>query len=284
VAQEPRRPQDWRDWVRADYEYPEDFDDLSRSQRRQAKRRWRRQDQAQRVAWLRDQRGAEPSSPGGLVVAIVFLVIVVIGFGAALPRLLHGDSGDRPSIGLLTPAPNPPPGASTGPGGPVSETSGPGPTGSASPSSQPSSAPTSLPVTSNRASAAQVSAASTVVGAWAKVFYTRNPAIETYEQLVAKAGRYTTDAVSASFTSAGDSTYEALRTSQGTSRVIEAPVTAPRKGTAPVDTPSRITRLVSVKVQVTGSKPATLTVPLLVTVVPQDGDWVISDVNGGAGT
>ncbi len=282
MAQEPRKPQDWRDWVRTDYEYPDDFDDLTWSQRRRARRKWRRQDQAQRVAWLRDRRGEEPAGPGGVVVAIVLLAVVVIGFGAALPRLLHSDSGgDRPSVGLLTPAPNSA-GATGGPGGPVSESSGQGATGT--PSISPSPAPTPLPVTTNRVSAAQVAAAGGVVNAWATVFYTRNPATETYEQLVAKAGRYTTDAVSTSFITAGDSTYEALRTSHGTSRVLAAPVTAPRKGTAPVDTPSRISRLVTVKIQVTGSKPATLTVPLLVTLVPQNGDWVISDVNGGAGT
>ncbi len=285
MAQEPKRPQDWRDWVRADYEYPDDFDDLSWSQRRRARRKWRRQDQAQRVAWLRDRRGEEPAGPGGVVVVIVLLAVVVIGFGAALPRLLHSDSGgDRPSIGLLTPAPNASAGATNGPGGPVSGSTGPGANGSGTRSSSPSTTPTPLPVTTKRVSAAQVSAAGGVVNAWATVFYTRNPATETYEQLVAKAGRYTTDAVSTSFITAGDSTYEALRTSHGTSRVLAAPVTAPRRGTAPVDTPSRISRLVSVKIQVTGSKPATLTVPLLVTLVPQNGDWVISDVNGGAGT
>jgi hypothetical protein len=38
-----------------------------------------------------------------------------------------------------------------------------------------------------------------------------------------------------------------------------------------------------VKIQVTGSKPAQLNLPLLVTLVPRESSWVISDVNGGAG-
>jgi hypothetical protein len=284
MEQEPRRPEDWRDWVRADYEYPEDFDGLPWGQRRRAKRKWRREDQAQRVAWLRDQRGNEPTSPGGVVIAIVFLAIVVIGFGAALPRLLHGERAERPSVGLLTPAPNVPAGSSAQTDTWSPESSPAATPTSPEPSSQPSSVPTSLPVTSDRASAAQVSAASQVVGAWARTFYTRNPATETYGQLVARAARYTTSAVADSFTSAGDSTYEALKAAHGSSRVLSATVTAPREGTAPVDTPTRITRLVSIKVQVTGSKPVQLTVPLLLTLVPQDSTWVISDVNGGAGT
>lgn len=283
MAREPRRPEDWRDWVRADYEYPEDFDDLRWSQRRRAKRKWRRRDQQQRVEWLRDRRGSEPAGPGGMVVGIVFLVIVVIGFGAALPRLLHRSESDRPSIGLLTPATNPP-------GGPTATTTGstaPSPSdasASASPSESVPTSTTPLPTTTQRVSSAQINQAGAIAGNWARMFYTRNPAAETYDQLVAKAGRYTTDAVSSSFTSSGDSTYEALRSSKGTSRVLATTVVAPRPGTAPVDTPARITRLVTVRVQITGSDPATISVPLLVTLAPQGTGWLISDVNGGSGT
>ena len=284
MAKEPRRPEDWRDWVRADYEYPEDFENLSRGQRRRAKRRWRRQDQQQRVEWLRDRRGSEPAGPGGLMIGIVFLVIVVIGFGAALPRLLHRDDAERPSVGLLTPATNP----TAAPGSSAtqsSETTGPSPSDSpASPSASVPTSTTPLPTTSQRVSSADINAASGIVSQWAKLFYTRNPAVETYDQLVGRAGQFTTDAVRSSFTSSGDSTYEALKRTRGTSRVLTATVVAPRPGTAPVDTPVRITRLVTVRVQITGSDPATITVPLLVTLAPQATGWLISDVNGGSGT
>jgi hypothetical protein len=277
----PREPDSWRDWIRADYEYPEDFDELPRSQRRRAKRKWRREDRAQRMAWLRDERRSEPASPGGAVVGIVFLVIVVLGFGAALPRLLHGDEADRPPIGLLTPAPAP---------GTAPSAEGSQPPASTVPTESPtatSTAPSTAPlppVATQRVSAADVAAAGRTAGLWARSFYTRNPAKESYSQLVEKAGRYTTREVSDSFIAAGDSTYTALRTAKGTSRVLAAPVTAPRSGTAPVDTPNRISRVVTVKIQVTGSKPAQLNLPLLVTLVPRESSWVISDVNGGAGT
>lgn len=282
MAREPKRPEDWRDWVRADYEYPEDFDNLSWAQRRRAKRRWRRQDKQQRVEFLRERRGSEPSGPGGLLIGIVFLVLVVIGFGAALPRLLHRDEADRPSVGILTPATNPTGGVPTGT---ATDSTTPSPSdGSVSPSESVPTSTTPLPTTTQRVSSAQINEASTVAGNWAKVFYTRNPAAETYDQLVARAGQYTTDAVTSSFTSSGDSTYEALRSSKGTSRVLKATVVAPRPGTAPVDTPVRITRLVTVRVQITGSDPATITVPLLISLAPQATGWLISDVNGGSGT
>ncbi len=280
MPESPREPDSWRDWIRADYEYPEDFDDLPRGQRRRAKRKWRREDQTQRMAFLRDQRRNEPAGPGGVVVAIVFLVIVVLGFGAALPRLLHGDQAERAPIGLLTPAPPPgsAPTAAGSSGQPAPTTPAETPTASAS-----SAVPLPPPAT-QRASAVQVAAAARIAGLWAKSFYSRNPAKETYSQLVEKAARYTTREVADSFIAAGDSTYTALRSAKGTSRVLAAAVTPPRAGAAPVDTPNRITRVVTAKIQVTGSKPVRLNLPLLVTLVPRESSWVVSDVNGGTGT
>ncbi|HEY2985872.1 MAG TPA: hypothetical protein VGJ38_17070 [Jatrophihabitantaceae bacterium] len=275
----PREPESWRDWIRADYEYPEDFGTLSRAQRRRAKRSWRREDQAQRMAWLREHRQAEPAGPGGVLVAIVFLAIVILGFGGALPRLLHHGKADRPPVGLLTPAAS----------APVDPPSAPATSAAPSWTSPPSVTPTSpspkaLPTATQRATAGDVAAASRVAGLWARSFYTRNPAKETYEQLVTKAARYMTPEVKASFIAAGDSTYQALKNAHGTSRVLAVPVSAPRPGTAPVDTPRRITRLVTVNVQITGTKPVQITVPLRVTLIRQDTTWLVSDVDGGAGT
>jgi hypothetical protein len=286
MANEPREPENWRDWVKADYEYPDDdWDDLSRAQRRRARKTWRRQDHAQRMSWLREQRGAEPSSPAGILVAVVLLAVIVLGIGGLIPRLLNRGGEDQPSVGLLTPA-NPPA---------VLPTEGipsqPATSSSASPSSAPTSAPSSTPsgrpsapVVTARLSKADLAAANRAAGAWAKVFYTRNPATETYEQLVVRAGEYTTEEVVASFTSAGDSTYEALKSTGGSSKVLAATTASPRPHTAPVDTPSRVTRLLTISIQVTGTSATQLNLPLLVTLVPQGDRWLISDVNGGAGT
>ena len=54
--------------------------------------------------------------------------------------------------------------------------------------------------------------ATDVVGAWARAFYTRDPAAETYAALVAKCAKYMTPEVASSFTAAGDPTYDALKT------------------------------------------------------------------------
>jgi hypothetical protein len=122
-----------------------------------------------------------------------------------------------------------------------------------------------------------------VVSSWARAFYSRNPATETYEELVSRTAQFTTRELAESFAAAGDSTYEALKTEGGKSSVVSAPVMAPRPDSAPVDTPTRISRLVTVTIDVTGTHPERMTLPLVVTLVPQSGQWVISDVNGGSG-
>jgi hypothetical protein len=126
--------------------------------------------------------------------------------------------------------------------------------------------------------------ASDAVGAWARAFYTRDPAAETYSALVAKCAKYMTPDVASSFTAAGDPTYEALKNDGGKSTVLGAPVSAPQPNAeAPVDTPDRITRFVKVTINVTGKHAQRFDLPLLITLANQDGQWVVSDVSGGTG-
>lgn len=270
----PRLPRSWRDSVLQSNDYADETEQMSRRERRREKSARRREDHAQRMAWLREQRRSEPASPAGLIAVVVLLAIVLLGLGGGLPRLFRGDESSKEPIGLLTPADGPED-SSEAPSSPPSS-----PTTTAA--SRPVPANT-LPVVTQRPSAQSTAAANRVVHDWASVFYTRNPAGESYPELVARATKYTTAQVADSFKSAGDSTYEALRAAGGTSRVTNAPAGAPRPGIAPVDTPTRITRLVTVSVDVTGRQPAKLKVPLLVTVVWENGRWVISDVNGGTG-
>jgi hypothetical protein len=257
-----------------DYEYPDDLDELDGRSRRRAKKKWRRDDHAQRMDWLRSQRQAEPTSPIVVVAVVVLLAIVILGLGGGLPRILGGkDSSDKAPVGLLTP------------GGSVVLPTAPASSGSATnlPVGGPSTALTTPPPETSTPGAELTTQASDVVGAWAHEFYTRDPAAETYAALVAKCAKYMTPEVAASFTSAGDPTYEALKNDGGKSTVLAAPVGSPMPKAAPVDTPNRITRFVKITINVTGKGAQRFDVPLLVTVVNQDNGWLISDVSGGTG-
>ncbi|MGW6277777.1 hypothetical protein [Kribbella sp. NPDC055071] len=258
----------------SDYDYPEEIDELSGRERRRAKKTWRRDDHLQRMAWLRSQRQAEPVSPVVIVVLVVVLAVVILGLGGGLPRLFGGKGGgDGSPISLLTP------GRSvvlpTAPSNP--------PAGQPTSSTTTAQLTTPPPVTQGPSSEA-TALATDVVGAWARLFYTRDPSAESYAALVGRSAKYMTDEVAASFTSAGDPTYDALKNDGGKSTVLAAPVTAPpANADAPVDTPNRITRFVKVTIDVTGKHPQRFDVPLLISLVNQNDQWVISDVSGGTG-
>jgi hypothetical protein len=270
----PEAPDSWRSLMRTDYDYPEELDELSGRERRRAKKNWRRDDHAQRMAWLRSQRQAEPASPAVIIALVVLLAIIILGLGGGLPRLLGGDSADDGApISLLTPGrsvvlPTAPANTQPQQGSPEATT--------------PSL--TTPPPQTQRPSGEATALATDVVGAWARAFYTRDPAAESYAALVAKCAKYMTPEVASSFTAAGDPTYDALKNAGGKSSVISAPVSAPPPNAeAPVDTPARITRFVKITIDVTGKNAQRFDVPLLVTLVNQNGQWVISEVSGGTG-
>ncbi|MFG1905117.1 hypothetical protein [Kribbella sp. NPDC048928] len=222
------------------------------------------------MAWLRDRRRAEPVSPASVLVVVVLLVIIILGIGGGLPRLLGREEATGSPVGILTPAgPLPLP---------TSVDSTPLPTPSASETRDTTPPPVML-----QPNPSATASANDVVGRWAKQFYTRTPGTRTYADFVEDAAQYMTSDLVTSFIAQGDSTYEALKAQKGSSRVFSATVGAPKPNSAPVDTAGRISRFVTVVVDITGSKPGRITVPLLVTVVAQGNGWVISDVDGGTG-
>ncbi|MFI7068069.1 hypothetical protein ACIBL3_44255 [Kribbella sp. NPDC050124] len=270
----PDAPDSWRSLMSTDYDYPEEMGELRGRDRRRAKKEWRRDDHAQRMAWLRNQRQAEPTSPVVIVALVVLLAIVILGLGGGLPRLLGRESSDDGApVGLLTPGrsvvlPTAP--SNTQPGQGSSEATPP-----------PLTTP---PPQTQRPPVEAIALANDVVGTWARTFYTRDPAAESYSALVTKSAQYMTAEVASSFTSAGDPTYEALKKDGGKSTVVSAPVSAPpANAEAPVDTPGRITRFVKVTINVTGKNAQRFDVPLLVTLVNQNNQWIISEVSGGTG-
>ncbi|TCC05798.1 hypothetical protein [Kribbella soli] len=267
----PQEPESWRDVVRGDYNYPDELDDLDRRSRRRAKKSWRRDDYAQRMAWMRRQRQAEPTSPLAIVVVVLLLAIIVLGFGGGLPSLLGRDEPKSGGVGLLTPS---------APAAPAA-----GETQASTTSAGTAGTPTVIapPPLTERPSPAATAAADSSARSWAQMFYTRNPAAESYDALVTKASRFTTSDVSDSLRRAGDSTYDALKTSQGMSRVSSIDVKPPKADSAPVDTPSRITRLVTVTIDVTGKQPQRIVLPLLLTLAFDGNAWVVSDIDGGTG-
>ncbi|WP_433021239.1 hypothetical protein [Kribbella sp. CA-294648] len=118
---------------------------------------------------------------------------------------------------------------------------------------------------------------------WARTFYTRDPARESYRDLVTRTGPFISGEVADSLMAAGDTTYDALKRDGGKSTVVSVAVAAPRPDSAPVDTPTRISRLITLTIDITGKSPDRIVLPLVITLVPEGLVWVVSDVNGGSG-
>jgi hypothetical protein len=268
-GEEPRRASD-----DPPGDYADEVGGMSRRERRNALRDGSIDDQAQQMASLRSRRRAEPTSPVIVAAGIVVVAIVVLGLGGGIPKLF-GANNDKAPPGLLTP---------TVPGGDQTSSQD-GQSDSATETSSPSTTVSISPppVLTERPSAASTAAAGQVADAWAHEFYTRAPGAESYGQLVSKVEKYLTTELADSLTSAGDPTYEALRADGGVSSVTAVQVSAPRQGFAPVDTPTRISRLVNITINITGKHAGRIDLPLLLTLVPRNNQWAISDVNGGAG-
>ncbi|WP_432951316.1 hypothetical protein ACQPXM_41190 (plasmid) [Kribbella sp. CA-253562] len=267
MTQDPQRPNDWRDLLNPDYDYSDEILDTESGRgRRRNKRRWRKADRQNRAAWIREERrNQEPVSPGAMLGAVVVVIALVFSAAYVVPKWFTKDepargSDDGGGVTILRPTE-----AATG--GPIV---------------QPSSSVTSSPTTS--APVLQASQVDGILQTWAKQFYARQPAVETYDALVDRMEPYFTDDVQESLKEAGDPTYDALATDQGASRVRQVTITAPpATGGAPADTPTRVTRLLVAQIQVTGKRPARFELRALVTVVPDRGSWRISSIAGKTG-
>ncbi|MDN3294642.1 hypothetical protein QWM81_11360 [Streptomyces ficellus] len=88
----PSGPEDWRELLRTQYDYPEDLapEGAGRKARRRAKKEWREADRESRRAYIRGVREREPASPGGVIVLIVALLVI----GGVASWLFPKDSED----------------------------------------------------------------------------------------------------------------------------------------------------------------------------------------------
>ncbi|MFG1820574.1 hypothetical protein ACGFIF_42925 [Kribbella sp. NPDC049174] len=269
MTEQPQRPDDWRDLLNSDYDYPDELLETDSGRvRRRNKRRWRKADRQKRAEWIRDERrNQEAVSPGVVLGAVVVVLILLVGSAYVVPKWLTKDNPGADNDGGVTLL-RPTEGAAATPT-------------ATQPTASTSSGPTGTPSTSPSLSAAQVGG---VLQKWAKQFYTRQPTAESYDALVDRMEPYFTDDVRESLKSAGDPTYDALEADGGTSRVAQTSVTLPpATGAAPADTPTRITRVVVVQIVVTGKRPTQFALRELVTVVPDRGSWRISAIAGQSG-
>ncbi|MER8267979.1 hypothetical protein ABT007_27705 [Streptomyces griseus] len=242
-------PDDWRD-VLASWDYPDDTRTGTRRQRRQAKRQHRQDARRRSADWVRAERRRDPIRPGCALVGV--LLVLAVGAGA---RYLS--TPDAPAAG---------PSASAGPAdAKPPATSTPAPTAATSP---PAPAPVDMTVPD------------AVAGAAIRGYLTRNPPVDGgHTASVRRAAPYMTRSLVTNLSASSDPAYGRL-VSRGGVAVVSRTTVGPAGASLPVDTPLRVWRTVTARVDVTGYEDYFETVTLRTEVISTGTEWRVARILG----
>ncbi|MGW7064864.1 hypothetical protein ACWGHM_41120 [Streptomyces sp. NPDC054904] len=250
-------PEEWRE-ILASFSYPEEVKkSKGRRGRREAKREYREDVRRRTKEWVREERRRDPIRPAGALVIV--LVILGLGVGARFlwPNLLgEGHKGDR-----VTATASPTPGAAQNEG----------PTATPS-SSSPSPSPSA---------AVDLSKPDHVAEEAVRIYLTRNPPKDgDHTASVLRAEPYMTPSLVENLAGHTDRGWSKLVSRGGVATVSTVKV-EPAGTDLPVDTPVRVWRKTTAKVDVEGYEDYSETTVLQVELTNGDGDgWRVSRILG----
>lgn len=252
-----RTPEEWRDLL-AGFRYPEETKQGHRRVRRQARRDHRDTARRQTKEWVREQRRRDPLRPAGALI----IVLVILGLGVGARFLWPGMLGQRHHPGA--------PAVATATANPTGQTYQPN-TAPPTPSSSPSSSPTP---------AADLSNPDHVARDAIQLYLTRNPPEDgDHTASVLRAAPYLTPALVENLTSNDDPAWNRLVSRGGVSTVHTVTVSPAGTG-LPADTPIRVWRKVTAKVDVEGYTHYSEETILHVEVTNTGDGWQVSRILG----
>ncbi|MFB7012289.1 MULTISPECIES: hypothetical protein [unclassified Streptomyces] len=249
-------PEEWRE-ILSSYSYPEEVRKTKgRRARREAKREHREGVRRHTKEWVREERRRDPIRPAGAL--IVVLVILGLGLGARFlwPSLLGEDKKGSDVTATASPTPG------TAGEGPAATPSGP----SASPSSS---------------AAVDLSKPDRVAEEAVRIYLTRNPPKDgEHTASVLRAEPYMTPALVENLAAHTDKAWADLVSRGGVATVRTVKVEAAGND-LPVDTPIRVWRKTTAKVDVEGYENYSETTVLQVELTNGDGNgWRVSRILG----
>lgn len=246
----PATPAEWRDLLKADYDYPEEINDVGRRKRRQARKAHRERERADIRQRIRQEREREPISAGGALVVIA--AILLVGAIAGWAHWAH--SGGRPAAAASPSAALP--------------TDAPQPTGSAG-SAAPSASGTD-----------NLSDPDTVAQNFARAYESRNPPQDQdHNAPVRRAAAWATPALAENLSSSTDRAWNDL-VSNGGVQTVSAVTVGPAAHGLPPDTPLRVWRTVTVQTHIKGYKTYDQTVTLQAELTRDGDQWLVSRLVG----
>ncbi|SDL42394.1 hypothetical protein [Streptomyces indicus] len=251
-------PEEWRE-ILASFSYPEEVKKTEgRRGRREAKREHREDVRRRTKEYVREERRRDPLRPAGAL--IIVLVILGLGVGARFlwPSLLgEGHKGDR-----------------------VTTTASPTP-GGAQEDEEPAATPSSSSPSPSASAAVDLSKPDHVAEEAVRIYLTRNPPKDgDHTASVLRAEPYMTAALVENLAGHTDPGWAKLVSRGGVATVRTVKV-EPAGTDLPVDTPVRVWRKTTAKVDVEGYEDYSETTVLQVELTNGDGDgWRVSRILG----
>ncbi|WP_455409994.1 hypothetical protein [Streptomyces hiroshimensis] len=260
----PGSAQEWRELLKARYDYPDEAKDGTLRQRRRARKAYRRRDRERRQEWIREERQKEPVTAGGALLLVVLLLLVGLGVK------WWTSSSDAGAEASARPAPSHSALQSAPPGMPATAPTLPKP-----------STPPSPPASLSENSSPDVRQAESVVDQWVRQYLTRNPPVdETHEGPVRRAAPWASSALTDNLLHHTDPAWDVLVSRGGIATVTDVKIT-PAGGVLPPDNPLRVWRNAAAEIKVHGYTDYTETRTLRTEVMLSgEGKWQITRVLG----
>ncbi|MEU9279517.1 hypothetical protein [Streptomyces sp. NPDC048341] len=230
AKKDERTPQDYRE-ILASFQYPDEVKRTKGMRNRRAAKREHREDvRRNSKEWVREQRRREPIRPAAALIVIVAVLAAGVGARYLWPGLLGASDHQAPNAAATG---TPTPGAQDG-----------------APASSPSSS--SVAPSSSPSAAVDLSDPDHVAQEALRLYLTRNPPQDgDHTASVTRAAPYMTPALVENLASQDDPSWEKL-VSRGGVATVSTIKAGPADSKLPVDTPVRVWRKVTAKVDVEG--------------------------------
>ncbi|MFF0561489.1 hypothetical protein [Streptomyces sp. NPDC004266] len=249
-----RTPQQFRELLRAQYDYPEDVEDERGWRRRRARRAYRKGERGRTAEWIDQERRREPiSSRAALLVVVALLAIGVLGrFG---PNWITGHNDTATTV-TTTPSATP------------SRADG-----KQAPSSPPPASPSATP-------SAQLADPDAVAEEFVRHYLARNPPVDQdHTAAVQRAAPWATTALVDNLSGHDDPAFARL-VSRGGVATVSAVAVKPAGTQLPGDTPLRVWRTVTAKVDVVGYTTYSETTRLQTELINDGTGWRVDRLLG----
>ncbi|MFH8787227.1 hypothetical protein [Streptomyces roseoverticillatus] len=258
--QNQRPSSEWRELLKAEYDYPEEIEKVGKRRvRRKARKAYRQEQREEYKRRLAEERRREPITAGGAILVMV----VILAIGAAAAHWWPDRTGAPSTVGHA---------GDTAKNRTLDE-----------PGTKPSSAPVPQPPQPSPSVKADRSKPEKTAEGWARAYLTRNPPVDkTHTASVDRAAPWMTDALVVNLKQFDDKAWAELVSNGGVSKVDKVTVgpADDDRVRKQADTETRVWRKASADITVKGYRTYTETRVYLTEIMLTSDGWRVGRVLG----